>query len=51
MLLWFGPGLLMAGGLATLVIVLRRRSRMAPEAFEADATEDAKEADAPPAAR
>ena len=54
MLLWFGPGLLMAGGLTTLVIVLRRRSRMAPEAFEADAAEEAKETketEAPPAAR
>ncbi len=35
-LLWFGPGVLMAGGLLALWLVLRRRARMAPEAFEAD---------------
>ena len=33
-LLWFGPALLLVGGLAVLLLVLRRRSRMAPEAFE-----------------
>jgi cytochrome c-type biogenesis protein CcmH len=35
-LLWFGPAALLFGGLATLFFVLRRRSRMAPELFEAD---------------
>jgi cytochrome c-type biogenesis protein CcmH len=35
-LLWFGPPLLLAGGLVVLVMVLRRRSRLAPELFEAD---------------
>lgn len=35
-ILWFGPGLLMLAGLATLVLVLRRRSRMAPEMFDPD---------------
>ena len=35
-LLWFGPALLLVGGLAVLLLVLRRRSRMAPEAFEPD---------------
>ncbi len=32
--LWFGPGLLMVGGLAALVIILRRRSKMSPDRFE-----------------
>jgi cytochrome c-type biogenesis protein CcmH len=36
MLLWFGPPLLLAGGLAALVLVLRRRSRMGPENFDPD---------------
>ncbi|MBL8289465.1 MAG: cytochrome c-type biogenesis protein CcmH [Rubrivivax sp.] len=35
-LLWLGPGLLMAGGLAALVMVLRRRARAGDEAFEPD---------------
>ncbi|MFO1339828.1 MAG: cytochrome c-type biogenesis protein [Burkholderiaceae bacterium] len=35
-LLWFGPGLLLAVGLATLAVVLRRRSRLPDEAFEPD---------------
>ncbi|MEO5770746.1 MAG: cytochrome c-type biogenesis protein [Burkholderiaceae bacterium] len=35
-LLWFGPALLLAAGLGALVMVLRRRSKLAPEAFEAD---------------
>ncbi len=38
-LLWFGPGLLLAVGLATLLVVLRRRSRLPDEAFEPDAPE------------
>ncbi|HKX42617.1 MAG TPA: cytochrome c-type biogenesis protein [Burkholderiaceae bacterium] len=37
--LWFGPLLLLAGGLATLFIVLRRRSRLGAEHFDADADE------------
>jgi cytochrome c-type biogenesis protein CcmH len=36
LLLWFGPGLMLVVGAAVLVLVLRRRSRMAGEAFEAD---------------
>jgi len=36
MLLWFGPGLLLLGGVATLWSVLRRRSRMAAENFDPD---------------
>jgi cytochrome c-type biogenesis protein CcmH len=40
-LLWFGPAVLLVGGIVTLFFVLRRRSRMAPEMFEADEMEDA----------
>ncbi len=36
MLLWFGPALMLVAGAAVLVIVLRRRSRMAADAFDAD---------------
>jgi cytochrome c-type biogenesis protein CcmH len=39
-LLWFGPALMLIGGAAVLVLVLRRRSRMASDAFEADDGED-----------
>jgi cytochrome c-type biogenesis protein CcmH len=35
-LLWFGPALALVLGVATLVIVLRRRSRLAPDQFEPD---------------
>lgn len=35
-LLWFGPGVMVVGGLAILFVILRRRSRMAPEAFDPD---------------
>ena len=35
-LLWFGPALMLAVGGTVLVIVLRRRSRMAADAFDAD---------------
>ncbi len=35
-LLWFGPGLLLLGALATLVIVLRRRARLPDDQFEPD---------------
>jgi cytochrome c-type biogenesis protein CcmH len=35
-LLWFGPALLLVGGMGTLWWVLRRRSRLAPEHFEAE---------------
>jgi cytochrome c-type biogenesis protein CcmH len=33
-LLWFGPALLLAGGVGALLVVLRRRSRLPDEAFE-----------------
>ncbi len=36
MLLWFGPAVLLVGGIAILWLVLRRRSRRAPEDFEPD---------------
>ncbi len=34
--LWFGPGVLMVGGLAALVLTLHRRSLMSDELFEQD---------------
>ena len=37
LLLWFGPGLLLALGLGALVLVLRRRARMGDDRFEPDA--------------
>ena len=40
MLLWFGPALMLAIGAAVLVVVLRRRSRLAADAFEADESDD-----------
>jgi cytochrome c-type biogenesis protein CcmH len=46
-LLWFGPAVLLVGGLLALWLVLRRRASLAPEAFEAD--ED--DPDAAPKAR
>ena len=41
-LLWYGPAVLLVGGLAALVLVLRRRARMNPDRFDPD------EADADP---
>lgn len=35
-LLWFGPALLLVGGVATLVLVLRRRARLPADAFDPD---------------
>lgn len=34
--LWFAPALLLVGGLAVLVVVLRRRSRLSADRFEPD---------------
>ena len=39
-LLWFGPAVLLVGGLATLVLVLRRRSRLGNEHFDPEEPED-----------
>ncbi|MDZ4076086.1 MAG: cytochrome c-type biogenesis protein [Hylemonella sp.] len=36
LLLWFGPALLLVAGIATLVLVLRRRSKLADDQFEPD---------------
>lgn len=44
-LLWFGPAALLVGGVAVLWLVLRRRSRLAPDAFEPDLPDDADAAD------
>jgi cytochrome c-type biogenesis protein CcmH len=35
-MLWFGPALLLLGGVAGLVVVLRRRARLPDESFEPD---------------
>jgi cytochrome c-type biogenesis protein CcmH len=35
-LLWIGPGIMLVGGLVVLVVVLRRRSRMPEERFDAE---------------
>ena len=50
-LLWLGPGLMLAIGVIALTIVLRRRDRLAAEAFEVDEDDDLVAADARPAAR
>ncbi len=39
-LLWYGPAALGVIGLAILICILRRRARMAPEAFDPDQPED-----------
>jgi cytochrome c-type biogenesis protein CcmH len=36
LLLWFGPGVLLVGGLAVLILVLRHRARMSDDRFEPD---------------
>ncbi len=45
-LLWFGPGLLAAGGLLGLWLLLRNRARMQADAFDPDEPEP--DADLPP---
>jgi cytochrome c-type biogenesis protein CcmH len=39
-LLWLGPGVLLVVGLAVLVLVLRRRSRLQSDRFEPDEGDD-----------
>jgi cytochrome c-type biogenesis protein CcmH/NrfF len=39
MLLWVGPGVMLVLGLLMLVLMLRRRSRMPDERFDADEPE------------
>ncbi len=39
-LLWVGPALLMAGALGALLVVLRRRQRMAASAFDPDTPDE-----------
>ena len=46
--LWLGPALLLAVALIGLVIVIRRRARLADDAFEAEPMLDGDEPDAPP---
>jgi cytochrome c-type biogenesis protein CcmH len=40
-LLWFGPVLALVAGVAVLILVLRRRSRLPPEQFEPDVPDPA----------
>ena len=40
-LLWFGPAAMLVVGATVLVLVLRRRTRLAADAFEPDADDDA----------
>jgi cytochrome c-type biogenesis protein CcmH len=42
-LLWFGPGLLLGGGLIALALVLRKRSQLGAENFEPDELDIAEE--------
>ena len=49
-LLWFGPAAMLALGAAGLVLVLRRRTRLSAESFEADAEDAGAEAAAESAA-
>lgn len=39
-LLWFGPVVLLVGGVGALVLILRRRNRMGAEHFDADPDPD-----------
>jgi len=39
LLLWFGPAVLLIAGVLTLIVVLRRRSQLADDQFEADPPE------------
>jgi cytochrome c-type biogenesis protein CcmH len=39
-LLWFGPGLLIAGGVAVIFVIVRKRSRNAPTSAPADDSQE-----------
>ena len=45
--LWYGPAVLLAGGVSALVLVLRRRSRMDAAAFEPDREDETRAAGGP----
>ena len=45
-LLWFGPAAMLALGAAVLVLVLRRRTKLAADAFESDEDEERGETNA-----
>jgi cytochrome c-type biogenesis protein CcmH len=45
-LLWFGPAAMLALGATVLVLVLRRRTKLAADSFEPDADEDGGDAPA-----
>jgi cytochrome c-type biogenesis protein CcmH len=47
LLLWFGPAVLLVGGLAVLVVVLRRRNRLGDDRFEPDELDAEDEGRAP----
>ena len=49
-LLWFGPAAMLALGAAVLVLVLRRRTKLAADAFEPDLAADGGDAEAVEAA-
>jgi len=46
-LLWYGPALLLVAAIAGLVLLLRRRSKLAPELFDPDEDPDAPDPKAP----
>ena len=45
-LLWFGPAAMLAVGAAVLLLVLRRRTKMAADAFEPDEDDEGEQPDA-----
>jgi cytochrome c-type biogenesis protein CcmH len=42
-LLWFGPGVLLVGGVITLIVVLRKRARLGDDKFEPDELDEQEE--------
>jgi cytochrome c-type biogenesis protein CcmH len=50
-LLWFGPAVLLVGGVAVLITVLRRRTRLAADQFDPDEPELQDDARSSPPAR